>query len=98
MWALMPLVEPNFKVPALPITWIAVLWLGVLGSGIAMVLNYYLLHEIGPTRATMVTYIFPPGGVILGVIFLNEQLSWQLFAGAVLVIASLVVVNWNPKK
>jgi len=45
----------------------------------------------------MVTYIFPPGGVILGVIFLNEQLSWQLFAGAVLVIASLVVVNWNPK-
>ena len=62
-----------------------------------MILNYYLLHEIGPTRTTMVTYIFPPGGVILGVIFLNEQLSWQLFAGAVLIIASLVVVNWKPR-
>jgi len=97
MWALMPLVEPNFKIPALPITWIAALWLGVLGSGIAMVLNYYLLHEIGPTRSTMVTYIFPPGGVLLGVIFLGEQLSWQLFVGGVLVIASLVVVNWKGK-
>jgi drug/metabolite transporter (DMT)-like permease len=97
MWMIGPAVEVPFKIPALPITWIAALWLGVLGSGIAMVLNYYLLHEIGPTRATMVTYIFPPGGVILGVIFLGEQLSWQLFAGAILIIASLAVVNWKPR-
>jgi len=98
MWMIGPVAEVPFKVPALPITWIAALWLGVLGSGIAMTLNYYLLHEIGPTRTTMVTYTFPPGGVILGVIFLNEKLSWQLFAGAVLIIASLAVVNWKPKQ
>jgi len=97
MWIIGPLVETPFKVPTLPITWVAVLWLGILGSGIAMILNYYLLHEIGPTRTTMVTYIFPVGGVILGVIFLNEELSWQLFAGAALIIASLAVVNWKPR-
>jgi drug/metabolite transporter (DMT)-like permease len=97
MWIIGPLVETPFKVPTLPITWIAALWLGILGSGIAMILNYYLLHEIGPTRTTMVTYIFPVGGVILGVIFLNEELSWQLFAGAALIIASLAVVNWKPR-
>jgi drug/metabolite transporter (DMT)-like permease len=98
MWALMPLVEPSFKIPLQPITWVAILWLGVLGSGIAMVLNYYLLHEIGPTRNSMVTYVFPPGGVLLGIIFLDEQLSWQLLAGAVLIVASLVIVNWRPKQ
>jgi len=98
MWVAAPFIETPFKIPVLPITWIAILWLGVLGSGLAIVLNYYLLHEIGPTRTSMVTYIFPPGGVILGVIFLDEQLSWQLFAGAVLIIASLVVVNWKQKK
>jgi drug/metabolite transporter (DMT)-like permease len=97
MWMIGPVAEVPFKVPALPITWVAALWLGILGSGIAMILNYYLLHEIGPTRTTMVTYVFPPGGVILGVIFLNEELSWQLFAGAVLIIASLAVVNWKPR-
>jgi drug/metabolite transporter (DMT)-like permease len=97
MWMLGPFLETPFKIPALPITWVAALWLGVLGSGIAMILNYYLLHEIGPTRTTLVTYVFPPGGVILGVIFLNEKLSWQLFAGAALIIASLVVVNWKPR-
>jgi len=58
---------------------------------------YYLIHEIGPTRASMVTYLFPVGGVILGVIFLNEHLSWQLVAGTLLIIASLAVVNWKTK-
>jgi drug/metabolite transporter (DMT)-like permease len=43
-----------------------------------------------------VTYLFPLGGVILGVAFLNESLSWQLLAGAVLIILSLVVANWQP--
>ncbi len=97
MWLIGPLVEVPFKIPALPITWIAALWLGVLGSGIAIIINYYLIHEIGPTRATLVTYIFPPGGVLLGVIFLHEQLTWQLAVGASLVIFSLVVVNWQKK-
>lgn len=97
MWIAAPIVESPFKIPHLPITWIALLWLGVLGSGLALILNYYLIHEIGPTRATMVTYVFPLGGVILGVVFLNEHPSWQLLMGAVLIISSLAVVNWKTK-
>jgi drug/metabolite transporter (DMT)-like permease len=46
----------------------------------------------------MVTYIFPLGGVILGVIFLDEHLSWQLAVGALLIISSIVVVNWQSKR
>ena len=98
MWMIAPVFESPFKVPQLPITWIAVLWLGVLGSGLALIIWYYLLHEIGPTRTGMVSYIFPLGGVILGVIFLDEHLSWQLAVGALLIILSIVVVNWQSKK
>jgi drug/metabolite transporter (DMT)-like permease len=97
MWAIAPVAESPLKIPQLPITWIALLWLGVLGTGLAMIMQYYLVHEIGPTRATLVTYIFPLGGVLLGVIFLHEQLSWQLAAGAVLIISSIAVVNWKKK-
>jgi len=97
MWMIAPVLESPFKIPQLPITWIAVLWLGVLGSGLALMLWYYLLHEIGPTRTGLVTYIFPLGGVILGVIFLNEHLSWQLAVGALLIISSILVVNWQSK-
>ena len=97
MWLATFFVERPVKIPHLGVTWIALLFLGVLGSGLAFVLSYYLLHEIGPTRTSMVTYLFPIGGVILGVIFLGEKLSWQLLAGSVLVIASLAVVNWRQK-
>jgi drug/metabolite transporter (DMT)-like permease len=98
MWLVAPTLETPFKIPQVPLTWIAVLWLGVLGSGLALILWYYLLHEIGPTRTGMVTYIFPLGGVILGVVFLNEQLSWQLAVGALLIILGIVVVNWKRGK
>jgi drug/metabolite transporter (DMT)-like permease len=97
MWIVGPLTEKPFEFPFLPLTWIAILWLGILGSGLAVIMLYYLIHEIGPTRASMVTYLFPVGGVILGVIFLNEHLSWQLVVGTLLIIASLAVVNWKPK-
>jgi drug/metabolite transporter (DMT)-like permease len=98
MWLAMSIAESPVKIPQLGITWIALLFLGVLGSGFAFVLSYYLLHEIGPTRTSMVTYLFPLGGVILGVIFLNEQLSWQLAIGAVLIVLSLIVANMQPQK
>jgi len=97
MWMIIPISDKPLLIPALPITWVAVFWLGVFGSGFAMLMFYYLLHEIGPTRTSLVTYIFPVGGVILGVIFLGETLSWQLLAGSVLIIASLFVANYKPK-
>jgi drug/metabolite transporter (DMT)-like permease len=97
MWIVGPIAERPFAIPALPITWIAALWLGVLGSGLAMIMLYYLIHEVGPTRASLVTYLFPVGGVILGVLFLKEHLSWQLIAGTVMIIASLGIVNYRRK-
>lgn len=96
MWLIAPFVESPFRIPILPSTWVATLWLGILGSGLAMLMFYYLIHEIGPTRATLVTYLFPVGGVIFGVSFLGEYLSWQLLAGTFLILGSLVVVNWKP--
>lgn len=98
MWLATFLFESPVKMPQLGITWIALLWLGVFGSGLAFVMAYYLIHEIGPTRTTMVTYLFPLGGVLLGVTFLHEQLTWQLMAGAMLIIASLGIANWEPRK
>lgn len=92
------LFEAPIKIPTLPLTWLALLWMGILGSGLAFIMLFYLIHEIGPTRSTMVTYLFPLGGVTLGVIFLNEPLTWQIVTGAVLIIMSLVIANWAPKQ
>jgi len=97
VWSMATQVGEPGRLPALPITWVALLWLGLLGSCVAYLLYYHLLHSVGATRAVMVTYVFPVVGVALGVLFLNELTDWHLLAGAALVIASIAVVNWKPK-
>jgi drug/metabolite transporter (DMT)-like permease len=97
MWLLVPVVENPVRMPVLPITWLAILWLGVLGSGIAMCMFYYLIHEIGPTRTSVVTYLFPVGGVTLGVVFLGERLTWQLVVGTTLILSGILLVNRTPR-
>ena len=98
MWIMVFITERPVHTPHLGLTWISLLFLGIIGSGFAFVLAFYLIHEIGPTRTSMVTYIFPLGGVVLGVTFLHELITWQLIAGAVLIIASLVAANWQTAK
>ncbi len=86
-------VDHPLTLPAQPLTWVALLWLGLLGSFIAYLLYFYLLHQVGPTRTTLVTYLFPVVGVAAGVIFLGEHLDWHLALGSMLVVSGIVIVN-----
>ena len=94
---MVPVAESPVKVPSTPLTWIAVAWLGLLGSCVAYLLYFYLIQSAGATRAAMVTYTFPVVGITLGVIFLGEEFSLQLLLGAALVIAGVWIVNSNRK-
>jgi len=93
LWAAIPFVESPVQLPQSGEVWTAIIWLGLLGSGVAYMLYYYLLHAIGPTRTSMVTYTFPIVGITLGVIFLQEKLDSTLVLGAILVVGSLLIVN-----
>ncbi len=89
MWMVAPMVEVPFALPAQGLTWLAIAWLGVLGAGISYLIYYYLLHTIGPTRISMVTYTIPVVGVTLGVVFLHERLDWALVVGTILIVSGL---------
>ncbi len=93
IWVAAFAIEGTPKLPTLPLTWLALLWLGLLGSCFAYIFYFYLLHEIGPTRISMVTYIPPLVGVILGITFLHEAFVWQSFLGAVLILSGIFIVN-----
>jgi drug/metabolite transporter (DMT)-like permease len=93
IWVLVPITESPLRFPTLPLTWVALLWLGLIGSCIAYLLYYYLIHAVGPTRTMMVTYTFPVVGLALGVLILHEALDFNLVAGAALIIGSLLIVN-----
>jgi drug/metabolite transporter (DMT)-like permease len=79
--------------PPPPAAWLSLLALGVLGSGLAFIVYYRLLESANPTYISMVTYVIPIFGVILGVLVLNEQLTWLTLAGFALILLGVMVVN-----
>lgn len=93
LWAVAPVVEHPLRIPTLPITWLAAAWLGLLGSCLAYLLYFYLINTWGATRASLVTYIFPVIGLLLGILLLNEEADWHLIAGTVLIVAGIGLVN-----
>ncbi len=67
--------------------------LGVLGTGIAYLLYYRLLGEIGATRTSTVTYLIPVVAVTLGVVVLGEPVRASMLLGAVVVISGVALVQ-----
>jgi drug/metabolite transporter (DMT)-like permease len=60
--------------------------LGVLGTGIAFILFYTLISEVGPTRTSLVAYVAPGFSVVYGVVLLDESFTLATLAGLVLII------------
>jgi len=71
----------------------AVVWLGILGSGLAYLLFFRTLGRWGATRTSMVAYLLPVFGIALGVYFRNEPLTIPLLVGTALVIGGVALVN-----
>ncbi|MEP7194162.1 MAG: DMT family transporter [Actinomycetota bacterium] len=72
---------------------VAVLVLGIVGTGIAMSFQYDVVRAAGPTVGTSVTYLIPIVAVTVGVLFLGERLQWPQFAGAAIVLAAAVLIG-----
>jgi drug/metabolite transporter (DMT)-like permease len=81
------------QMPHVPITWLAAAWLGILGSCVAYLLYFHLINTWGVTRTSMVTYVLPVFGVVLGMRYLHETLSWQLLVGLALILLAIATVS-----
>ena len=64
----------------------ALLWLAVIATAIAYIVYYRLLELTGATFLSLVTFLLPPFGAILGVLFLDETLGWNAIAGCGLIL------------
>lgn len=60
--------------------------LGILGSGIAYVLNFRVIQAADATTASTVTYLTPVVAVLAGSIVLGEELAWNQPIGGVIVL------------
>lgn len=86
-------VERPFEVALTPGAIVAVVWLGLLGSGLAYLVYFRLLARWGATRTSMVSYLLPIYGIALGAVVLREQVDLRLVVGTALVIGGVALVN-----
>jgi len=88
---LLPLLPPLAVPTALVIA--NMLALALLASGVAFVLYFRLIADVGATRALTVTYLIPLFGILWGWLFLDEALPAAALAGGVLILAGTVLVT-----
>ena len=98
MWAATLMIAPAvpFAPPAATPTLavaLAVLALGVVCSGIAYLLYFRLVADLGAASALTVTFLIPVFGVLWGHAILGEPVGWNTAAGALVVIVGTALVT-----
>lgn len=82
--------------PLVPV--LAVLALGALGTGLAFLVQYGLVAEVGPTTGQMVTYFIPVIATAAGVTLLDEPLTWNTPVGALIVLLGAALTQSAPRR
>jgi drug/metabolite transporter (DMT)-like permease len=93
--ALLPiaLASGGLRGPVVADAVLGMLGLGVLGSGIAFVLNYQVISAAGATVASTVTYLTPVFAVAVGVAFLAESVTWHEPVGGLIVLLGVAIAQ-----
>ncbi len=71
----------------------SVLGLAIVCTALAFILFFALIGEVGPVRATVITYVNPAVAAVVGVLLLDEKLTAGMIVGFVLVLAGTVIAT-----
>ena len=72
---------------------LAMIALGVFGSGFAYIWNFTIMRAAGSAIASSVTYVTPVVAVAVGLIFLQEKLHWYEPVGALVVLLGAAIAQ-----
>ena len=70
---------------------VAMLTLGILGSGFAYIWNFKILEAAGSAIASTVTYVTPVVAVLVGILFLGEGVTWYEPVGGLIVLLGAAI-------
>ena len=74
-----------------PVSILAMLTLGILGTGYAYILNFKIMAAAGSAIASTVTYLTPVVAVVVGLLFLGEKIKWYQELGGVIILIGAAV-------
>ena len=71
----------------------SVVALGVLCTGLAYLLYFRLIQDVGATSTLTVTFLIPLFGTFLGVVFLDEVITLRTALGMVIILFGIALVT-----
>jgi drug/metabolite transporter (DMT)-like permease len=77
---------------------VAVVTLGVICTALAFVLFFRLIAEVGPARATVITYVNPAVALVLGVVVLDEPFTVVTALGFALILVGSVLGTGRDRR
>jgi drug/metabolite transporter (DMT)-like permease len=77
---------------------LAVVALGVLGTGAAYVLAASNVTRLGSTRASVTTYLMPAVALALGVVLRNEEVAVLAIVGSLVALFGAYLTNRSPRR
>ena len=82
-----------------PIALISLLYLAIVGTVIAFLLYYWLIHNMDVTKTMLIALVTPVVAVVLGMLILKEELNWRTLVGGVMIMSGigLIVVRKGRK-
>lgn len=87
--------------PATPIppqAWLQVLALGMFCTGLAFILYFHLLANIGVARTVVVTYLVPMFAMLWGKLFLDEDVTLKMLIGAICIMTGIGLTTYRHKR
>lgn len=67
--------------------------LALISTALAYIIYFHLLATAGATNLLLVTFLIPVSAILLGAVFLGEQLGMRDFAGMGLICLGLVAID-----
>jgi len=95
-----PLEGNPFRLRWTTMSVVALFYLAVVGSVIAFLLYYWLVHNMDVTKSMLIALVTPVVAVILGMLVLHEELGWRTVAGGAMIMSgiALIVVQRTKKE
>ena len=73
---------------------LCLIYLSTIGSALAFLMYYWLLQNIEVTRTLLISLVTPIIAVAIGMVVLNEQLTWRLVVGSFAILAGVALIVW----
>ena len=75
----------------------SMLAISIGGSALAFIIFYKLIAATSATYVAAINYVLPIFGVVLGVIILHEQITWNIYFGSAIIFLGIILTTTSKK-